>query len=291
MSLNNIITSVNALSNNVTIPNSELNNVICLDTANNRIGVKNSNPSYEIDVNGTTKSTFVYIKNVNNNNLIDINSDISLSFSKGLITNDISVNYIKNNIINTKIVNSDISFLGYVDISGEVNMNDSLNIENDLTCSNVYANTVITYSDERLKKNVTKITNALKIIRQLEPKEYDKYNNFNNLIKQKQAGLIAQEVNNIQEISYNVIQGNLNTQYALNYNGIHIYTLSAVKELDLIINELQIDISNIKNKMNNISDLSFINFDNIQNVIRSQNNIINSLSVRLNILENKVNNI
>ena len=38
MSLNKVITSVNALVNSVSIPNTELNNVVCIDTVNNRIG-------------------------------------------------------------------------------------------------------------------------------------------------------------------------------------------------------------------------------------------------------------
>ena len=43
MSLNKVITSVNALANSVVIPNDKLNNVVCIDTVNNRIGVKTAN--------------------------------------------------------------------------------------------------------------------------------------------------------------------------------------------------------------------------------------------------------
>ena len=52
MSLNKVITSVNALVNSVSIPANQLNNVVCIDTLNNRIGVKTANPSKEIDISG-----------------------------------------------------------------------------------------------------------------------------------------------------------------------------------------------------------------------------------------------
>lgn len=298
MSFNNIITSVNALSNNVIIPDNLLNNVICIDTTNNRIGVKNSNPNYEIDVSGTIKTNNINIYNSNNNNY-DIFSDISLSFSKGIITNDISVNVINNDIINTKLIMSDISFIGYVDISGNVQMDNSLNVNKDITCSKVFTNIVVNISDNRLKHNQQTITNGLEIIRQLKPIVYDKtynfyqanYNGNINDVHFKEAGLIAQDIYNIPDISYNVVPGNNNTPYSLNYNGIHIYTLASVKELDQLVIKNINDISDINYKISNIPDLSFINLDNIQNLIRSQNNIIKSLSNRLNILENKINNI
>lgn len=298
MSFNNIITSVNALSNNVIIPESELNNVVCIDTANNRIGVKNSNPLWEIDVSGVTKSSYFYINN-NNNTVYDISSDISLSFSKGLITNDISVNTIYNNSLTSKYVISDISFIGYVDISGDVFMDNSLNVDKGVTCSKVFTNQLITPSDDRLKHNEVIINNALETIRKLDPMVYDKtttirHENYHGPIYEynfKEAGLIAQDIYNISELSYNVVPGNSTTPFFLNYNGIHIYTLAAVKELDNIVNKHIYDISNINTIIDNIPDLSNVNLVNIQNLIRSQNNLINTLSSRLNILENKVNNI
>ena len=40
--LNKIVTSVSALTDNIILPNS--NNVVCIDTEYNRIGVKTSSP-------------------------------------------------------------------------------------------------------------------------------------------------------------------------------------------------------------------------------------------------------
>ena len=66
MSLNKVITSVNALANNVSIPPDKLNNVVCIDTVNNRIGVQTANPTREIDISGMLKTNYIYINNENN---------------------------------------------------------------------------------------------------------------------------------------------------------------------------------------------------------------------------------
>ena len=60
MVLNKIITSVNALVNDVTIPTDQINNVVCIDTQRNRIGVKTASPSEEIDISGTLKTNYIY---------------------------------------------------------------------------------------------------------------------------------------------------------------------------------------------------------------------------------------
>ena len=103
MSFNKIITSVNALVNDVTIPSDQINNVVCIDTQNNRIGVKTSNPSEEIDISGTLKTNYIYINN-NTNSSYDISYDKNyLTFSKGIkINTDLSVN----NLIDCSSINA-----------------------------------------------------------------------------------------------------------------------------------------------------------------------------------------
>ena len=81
MSLNKIITSVNALVNSISIPDSELNNVVCIDTVNNRIGVQTANPTKEIDISGMLKTNYIYLNNENN-----IISDFDISYDKSFVT-------------------------------------------------------------------------------------------------------------------------------------------------------------------------------------------------------------
>ena len=79
MSQSKIITSINALSNNI---NLEIdNNVVCIDVINNRIGVKQAQPACEVDVSGTIKTNYLQISKVNDisfENLAQKNTDVFL---------------------------------------------------------------------------------------------------------------------------------------------------------------------------------------------------------------------
>ena len=55
MSFNKIITNFDALLDNVSIDETDISNSICIDTLNNRIGIKVVDPLYELDVSGNIK--------------------------------------------------------------------------------------------------------------------------------------------------------------------------------------------------------------------------------------------
>ena len=83
---NKIISTINSVSSNYSyLP--DPNNLICIDTSNNRIGINTLNPSQSIDVSGGT------IK------------------ANNFIINDISLNSILNEIINA-----------LKDLSGSINI-------------------------------------------------------------------------------------------------------------------------------------------------------------------------
>ena len=102
--LNKIVTSVSALTDNIILPNS--NNVVCIDTEYNRIGVKTSSPQYEIDVSGTIKANKIItsefqsstriIMNEVQTNIINI-SNCAISFSNNNLTFDKSI-FVNNDI-------------------------------------------------------------------------------------------------------------------------------------------------------------------------------------------------
>ncbi len=322
MSLNKVVTSVNALTNNVVLPDS--NNVVCIDTSNNRIGVKTSNPTNEIDVSGTIKTKILYIDQTSNQNY-DINYDNSfLIFEKGLfvkndlscngqitassldissliVDNDISCNTIlcpniSCNILTANIVNDDISFIANVDISGTVSIDGSLNV-NDLLVQ-----TLVGSSDDRLKHNETHINNGLEIIRQLQPQVYQKTKNFKDpefsgVLNENyivEAGLIAQDILTLNDLSFTVIPGNETKPYYLNYNNIFVYGLAALKELD---NSVSNNITNIIDLSNLIHSSSFnnnsnnVNYNNLDSIINNQNLLIQSLNNKVNNLEQKILNL
>ena len=129
MSLNKVITSVNALANSVTIPNNQLNNVVCIDVLNNRIGVQTANPEKEIDISGMLKTNFIYLNNKNNvTSEFDISYDTSfVTFSRGLkVKEGISCENIYCNFIDLSLISGDISFTNNIDINGDVKVDSSL---------------------------------------------------------------------------------------------------------------------------------------------------------------------
>ena len=133
MSLNKVITSVNALANSVSIPNEQVNNVVCIDVENNRIGVKKANPEKEIDISGMLKTNYIYINNENNSiSEYDISYDKSyITFSRGLeIIEDLSMGSgkIVCDSIDVSGIISDVSFIKNVDISGHLDVDFSLTV-------------------------------------------------------------------------------------------------------------------------------------------------------------------
>jgi hypothetical protein len=368
MSLNKVITSVNALVNNVSIPSEQLNNVVCIDVENNRIGVKNGNPEYEIDISGTINTNFININN--QNNPID-SFDISyqktfLRFSRGLqLMEDLSCNNINakqiisdisftNNVdihgdlscnaINTKLIISDISFTKNVDIHGDLSCNaiisdisftKNVDIHGDLSCNSIISDIsftknvdinidlritgdlytpggVVKTSDDRYKHNEKIITNGLEIIRKLQPQTYDKTKTFKDIDFQgvvnephiREAGLIAQELYAINDLSFTVFEGDNNNPYYVRYDDVFIFGLAAVKELDTIVSNLSEKVSNLSNESGDISNTNVNNIpntnvsniyntklSNLLGVVKNQNALIQSLNEKITSLESRIINL
>ena len=327
--LNKIVTSVSALTDNITLPNS--NNVVCIDTENSRIGVKTASPQYDIDVSGTINSNKLITVDVQSTkiitsevqtNIINIsNCDIRfsnnyLTFDKSIfVNNDISCNNTINGLTgkfgiasSTTLDSSfaNINNLRFTNISGstiyvntikpftrtDISINANINLDGSLNMpgGTAYIGTLNVTSDDRLKHNEKIIVNALPIIRQLDPKIYQKTKyfkeaNYNGPLTEPyiiEAGLIAQDVEKIDELSFTVVVGNEEKPYLLNYNNIFIYSLAALKELD---NNLQI--------MNNKLNTSSPNGDNsnLANIINNQNMLIEQLTNKIGLLENRIYNI
>lgn len=308
MSLNKVITSVNALANSVSIPDDQLNNVVCIDTVNNRIGVQTANPTREIDISGMIKTNFLYLNNENNvTSEYDISYDTSfVTFSRGIkVEEGISCENIFCNAIDLSGITGDVSFTNNIDISGDVNISQNLVVDLSLlVLGNIrYRGTIAPTSDDRFKHNEKNIINGLEIIRQLEPQLYQKTTTFKgenyrgdlNEPYITEAGLIAQEVNVINDLSFTVITGDTERPYYLLYDNIFVYGLAGIKELDKIVSNNINDISNLSNRITNMSDgtpdVSDVNLSNIKNLIINQNTLIQSLNSKLLNLESRINNL
>lgn len=308
MSLNKVITSVNALANSVSIPDDQLNNVVCIDTVNNRIGVQTANPTREIDISGMIKTNFLYLNNENNvTSEYDISYDTSfVTFSRGIkVEEGISCENIFCNAIDLSGITGDVSFTNNIDISGDVNISENLVVDLSLSVlGNIrYTGTIAPTSDDRFKHNEKNIINGLEIIRQLEPQVYQKTTTFKgenyrgelNESYITEAGLIAQEVNVINDLSFTVITGDTERPYYLLYDNIFVYGLAGIKDLDKIVSNNINDISNLSNRIKNMSegtpDVSDVNLSNIKNLIINQNTLIQSLNSKLLNLESRINNL
>ena len=216
------------------------------------------------------------------------NRDISIN---GNLVIDGSLNLIKTTkLIVRNISGTDISINGNVWIDGSLNIKGSIIGSSAITGSNIATGYVNLLSDDRLKHNEQNINNALLIIRQLNPQIYQKtayfkeihYHGYVNEPYIIEAGLIAQEVEKIDELKFSVTSGNENTPYSLNYNSIFIYCLAALKELDTNVETIK----NVLNYNNNTSN-DTTNYDLI-NIINNQNNQIQELINKINILENRI---
>jgi len=266
----------------------------------------------DISINGDISCVDICCNDICANNLyinkdISINGDISCN---DIFCNDISCNDISCNDIcaNNLYINNDIS------INGDISCIDICS--NDISCNNLYAKTKIfidgqeistsgsTSSDDRLKHNEKNLTNTLNTIKSLNPIVYDKTTTFKNIdytgeITEpyiKEIGLIAQDVEKINDLSFSVIKGSETEPYKLNYNNIFNYCIAGLKE-SIITNETSYNIinsklNNIEFNMNNIIKVNEIqSLNDIFEIINNQNKMIENLSKEIDILRLKINNL
>ena len=321
--LNKIVTSISALTDDIIMPNA--NDVVCIDTQYSRIGVKTSSPAYDIDVSGTLRTNILRlgsnaIISISNERIfsathITISGDIccntfrtssinvaDLSCSSNLYvriirpltTNDISIN---GNIIIDGSLNTTTLFVRNINpliTGGDISINGNLIIDGSLNIRGTANGPFVTItSDDRLKHNEQVIANALTTIRQLNPQIYQKTATFKDADYRGpltepyiiEAGLIAQEVEKIDELKFSVISGSNETPYSLNYNNIFVYSLAALKELDAqvqIINEnLNKNENFIKNEGSN----------DLATIVNNKIEYIGQLEKKLELLESRLANI
>ena len=321
--LNKIVTSISALTDDIIMPNT--NDVVCIDTQYSRIGVKTSSPAYDIDVSGTLRTNILRlgsnaIISISNERIfsatpITISGDIccntfrtssinvaDLSCSSNLYvriirpltTNDISIN---GNIIIDGSLNTTTLFVRNINpliTGGDISINGNLIIDGSLNIRGTTNGPFVTItSDDRLKHNEQVIANALTTIRQLSPQIYQKTATFKDADYRGpltepyiiEAGLIAQEVEKIDELKFSVISGSNETPYSLNYNNIFVYSLAALKELDAqvqIINEnLNKNENFIKNEGSN----------DLATIVNNKIEYIGQLEKKLELLESRLANI
>jgi len=255
-------------------------------------------------------STINISGDISTNGLIIVNNDLSVnnqlfvqndvSFNSDLfVENDISVN---GNINSIKLVVNDICVNNIycnnsnnkIDICSNLDLSGDLVIDGSARILGQVGGEFFTLtSDDRLKHNEVVINNGLNVVNKLVPQLYQKTKNFkahdfSGIVNEPyimEAGLIAQELELLNDISYCVNVGSNVKPYSVNYNNIFVYGLAAIKELDNKIN-------NILDNSNNSNNDSIISNSNkiiqLEKIISTQNIEITNLKKRINSLEKKI---
>lgn len=302
---NSLVTVIEQLGEDYEVYNTD---VVVIDTDSNCLGIGTQNPDARLHIDNNSNKPDVKINNLIINGIsgeIKCLDNSYVSIPKLHILNDLSINNITINNIN----NNSIEFTD--DNTVIFNKDISLNPINNLFISKLdvtdrfTSSQVTILSDDRLKHNEIDIENALFTIRKLKPQKYQKTkqlldSNFKGILNNQytvEAGLIAQDVNQIDELKFSVEEGNNSTPYKLNYNNIFVYSLQAIKELDVSLNNQQKEIDRIREITNNYKYLDLLkDLSNKTEIINNQYNTmqiliskINVLTNRISVLENKLN--
>lgn len=113
MALNNVITNIDALLNNVELNETDISNSICIDTLNNRIGIKNIEPDYELDISGDIRLKKILFLNKKVSEIDNSSNDIIYNQNHLVFKNGI---HIKNN----SVFDLSLSCLDIISNSGEI---------------------------------------------------------------------------------------------------------------------------------------------------------------------------
>ena len=204
---NKIIANIKSASTNLgssNFINSE--NVICIDSSNNRIGINTKNPEYAIDISGNTDTNALRSYNLIITNLADI-IDISTNI---IVANDISTNEI------------DISFGKFNELSGNV-IDASFIIVNDISIDTIFIPSIFSeqiYSTD-ISANILTVVTNLTTNNLTVTGDFNKTNLDTSNIKISVSGEIVSLINNdlssnlitVDEISANTLYVNENAYF------------------------------------------------------------------------------
>ena len=225
---NSLVTVIEQLGENYEIYNTD---VVVIDTDSNCLGIGIQDPGARLHIDNNTNKTNKIDVKINNLIINGISSEITCLHDSSYVSkprlhilNELSSNNITiNNINNDSIQFKDDKVIFNKDIS--LNPDNNLLIS-ELSITRVNADAIASSqvnisSDDRLKHNEIDIKNALSTIRKLKPQKYQKtkqlldYNYMGALNNEYtiEAGLIAQDINEIDELKFTVNEGTSSTPY------------------------------------------------------------------------------
>ncbi len=205
-----------------------------------RVGILTSTPNEALDVNGN----IVASGGITAGGQVNISAGLTVSgagnFQSGSFTDLSIANDL--NVAGDVNANNNLNVHGNVDVNGtfhvngtsvfsdNVSMSQNLNVNLDVTASNYF-----TWSDARLKENITPMTNVLAKLENIQPVYYN-YNTLQPRPAGRQLGFIAQEVQ--KEFPEAVTTAN-NGYLAVGYGNMAAVAIEAVKEQQKTIQQLR----------------------------------------------------
>ena len=168
------------------------------------------------------------------------------------------------------LIESDVSSSGVIYIYPSSNITENrthnsfiaANI-NYLSSDGITTGSLYNLSDDRNKYNEIDLSNVLPSVNKISPKTYYKTTTLYNesyqldlsnipLDAKFDSGYIAQDINNIPELSFLVDSSS--TPMKLNYIGIQAYLTQAIKELYSKVIQRNIKISQLKDRINKLEN-------------------------------------
>jgi hypothetical protein len=258
---NQIVANIKKTStnfNSYSFINSE--NVVCIDTSNNRIGINQKKPTYSIDICGTSTSNAIRVHDLYINNLATIEEISCNKLSVGYFTskildvsnmnfevlygNKLDLSYLIIHDISTASISVPSISVDFIDVSDNINTY-SLNVTNEIITNKLTAQTVFSAVADFTNMNIDNSANI--------------------------------KICNIEDLSCDYITGGeiscnniyvTNGLYALNdtsFNNLHV-------DGDVSANNLYIE---------NSADISFLSANNIEFNFMT-GNIFNATTIKSN---------
>jgi len=264
----NILSQLSNIQINYSTSTNPDYNTIPFIVIDNKVGIMNANPNYQLDVNGTIFSSNMIIDNKIN---ILRNSNYELDVNGNIYCSNL---FISNNHLITSVLAPYIR----TSLNGNVGIGTANPIQKLHVVGNIFATGTITtaFSDIRLKTITSNLNNSLDIINKINGFKYKLNSNaikFNlNSYNREEVGLNAQEIaklipevvsiapfDSILNENGDIVSKSGDNYLTINYERIVPYLIEAIKELKKENDDIKKINSNLEYRLSSLENKFYKN--------------------------------